>query len=206
MGEYMTLVKEIILSDDFKSSGIVIGGDSVKLNNWPTNPDGEALVLIATIMCASLKKTHNCRSIPQEGILYVFSTYSSSDYFLDKVTYSGNASELGSISSGYTLVIMKNSELEIISPDNIIPKINTTFKDKKVQEDDYPVFSMLTKTPPNGVKLPSDLLKEYEFIMQLYSSDFPDPFKDIFYLTDAVGCLLLKRDGSGDGLFFVHTA
>ena len=65
---------------------------------------------------------------------------------------------------------------------------------------------MLTNTPPNGVKLPLDLLEEYEFVMQLYSSDFPEPFKDIFYLTDAVGCLLLKKDGSGNGLFFVHTA
>lgn len=202
----MILVKEIILSDDFKSSSIVIGGGSVKLNTWPMNPNGEALVLIATIECASLRKTHNSRSIPQEGILYIFSTYSSSDYFLDNVTYSGNASELESISSGYTLVIMKNSDSEITSPEHIIPKTNTTFKDKEVQEGDYPVFSMLTNTPPNGVKLPSDLLEEYEFVMQLYSSDFPDPFKDIFYLTDAVGCLLLKIDGSGDGLFFVHTA
>lgn len=202
----MILVKEIILSDDPKDSGIIIGGGSVNLKAWPMNPDGEALVLIATIECASLKKTHNYRSIPQEGMLYIFSTYSSSDYFLDNITYSGDTSELESISSGYTLVAMKDSESEINSPYNIIPKTNTKFNNKAVQEDEYPVFSMLTNTPPNGVKLPLDLLEEYEFVMQLYSSDFPEPFKDIFYLTDAVGCLLLKKDGSGNGLFFVHTA
>ncbi|MCQ2994089.1 YwqG family protein [Pseudomonas syringae] len=202
----MILVKEIILSDDSKDPSIVIGGSSVNLNTWPMNPDGKALVLIATIECASLKKTHNYRSIPQEGMLYIFSTYSSSDYFLDNITYSGDTSELESISSGYTLVAMKDSESEINSPYNIIPKTNTKFNNKAVQEDEYPVFSMLTNTPPNGVKLPLDLLEEYEFVMQLYSSDFPEPFKDIFYLTDAVGCLLLKKDGSGNGLFFVHTA
>lgn len=163
-------------------------------------------MLIATIECASLKKTHDYRSIPQEGILYIFSTYSSSDYFLDNINYSGDISELESISSGYTLVAMKNSESETISPVNTIPKKSTTFNDKEIHEDEYPVCSMLTNSPPNGVKLPADLLEEYEFVMQLYSSDFPDPFKDIFYLTDAVGCLLLKKDGSGNGLFFVHTA
>ena len=102
----MILVKEIILSDDPKDSGIIIGSGSVNLKAWPMNPDGEALVLIATIECASLKKTHNYRSIPQKGMLYIFSTYSSSDYFLDNITYSGDTSELESISSGYTLVAM----------------------------------------------------------------------------------------------------
>lgn len=35
---------------------------------------------------------------------------------------------------------------------------------------------------------------------------FPSPFEDIFFLTDANGCLFLKKDGSGHGIFFVHTA
>jgi uncharacterized protein YwqG len=202
----MVMVQEIVFSDDLKSAGIVIGGGSVRLNTWPMNPDGEALVLIATIDCADLRRVHDYNSIPQEGMLYVFSTYSSSDYFLDNVTYSGDASELESISSGYTLVVVESSGSEIISPGDRVPKTNTAFCDKEVQDDEFPVFSMLTNTPPNGIALPSEVLEEYEFVMQLYSSDFPDPYKDIFYLTDAVGCLLLKRDGSGNGLFFVHTA
>ncbi|WP_095093789.1 DUF1963 domain-containing protein [Pseudomonas sp. Irchel 3A5] len=202
----MVMVQEIVFSDDLKSAGIVIGGDSVRLNTWPMNPDGEALVLIATIDCAALRRVHDYNSIPQEGMLYVFSTYSSSDYFLDNVTYSGDASEFESISSGYTLVVVESSDSEIISPGDRVPKTNTAFCDKEVQDDEFPVFSMLTNTPPNGIALPSEVLEEYEFVMQLYSSDFPDPYKDIFYLTDAVGCLLLKRDGSGTGFFFVHTA
>ncbi|AHG43354.1 hypothetical protein N018_25225 [Pseudomonas syringae CC1557] len=163
-------------------------------------------MLIATIECANLKKYSGFNSIPEEGVLYVFSTYSRSDYFLDNVTYSGDTSELELILSGYTLVIMGNSDSEIVSPTESVPKVHTDFKEREVGNDEYPVFSMLTNTPPNGVALPPELQEEYEFVMQLYSSDFPEPFKDIFYLTDAVGCLLLKKDGSGSGLFFVHTA
>lgn len=39
-------------------------------------------------------------------MLYVFSTYSKSDYFLENITYSGDLSELDSIFSGYTLVVL----------------------------------------------------------------------------------------------------
>lgn len=202
----MFRVKEIISSDNAERSSIIIGGGSVKLNAWPTNPDGESLVLVSTIECANLKKISGFSSIPKEGVLYIFSTYSRSDYFLDNVTYSGDTSELKLILSGYTLVTIGNSDSEIVSPNESIPKAHTEFKEREIGHDEYPVFSMLTNTPPNGIVLPLGLQKEYEFVMQLYSSDFPEPFKDIFYLTDAVGCLLLKKDGSGGGLFFVHTA
>lgn len=197
----MVLVKEIISSDNAERSSIIIGGGSVKLNAWPTNPDGESLVLVATIECANLKKISGFSSIPKEGVLYIFSTYSRSDYFLDNVTYSGDTSELELILSGYTLVIMGNSDSEIVSPNESIPKAHTEFKEREVGHDEYPVFSMLTNTPPNGIVLPPDLQKEYEFVMQLYSSDFPEPFKDIFYLTDAVGCLLLKKMAQAVGCF-----
>lgn len=52
---------------------------------------------------------------------------------------------------------------------------------------------MFSDSAPHGMIVPETLTVEYEFICQLYSSDFSEPFKDIFYLTDAVGYLFLKK-------------
>lgn len=202
----MVIVKEIVLGGTDKISGVVLGGNSVKMTAWPTNPDGEPLVLVATIECAKLKDLTNFNSVPNDGVIYIFSTYSRSDYFLENVTYSGHSSELDLILSGYTLVAMSESESHVTSSNEAIPSVNVILENKEVDDDEYPVFSMVTNIIPNGISLLQDIQEEYEFVMQLYSADFPEPFKDIFYLTDAVGCFLLKKDRSGKGLFFVYTA
>ncbi|SDI64348.1 protein of unknown function [Pseudomonas flavescens] len=202
----MAVVKEIVPADDLEHSSIMLGGASAKLTDWPVNPDGAPLVLVATLECAPLRQFLEYNAIPRAGVMYVFSTYSRSGYFLDNLTYSGDPAELDAIVSGYTLVTLANADSDIVSPSEPVPARRVTFKDTEVEAGTYPVFSMLTDTPPHGIALPLALQKEYDFVMQLYSSDFPDPFTDLFYLTDAVGCLLLKKDGSGDGLFFVHTA
>jgi uncharacterized protein YwqG len=202
----MAIVKEIILDDVSRISGIILGGESVKMKIWPTNPDGEPLILVATIDCAKFKNITSFKSVPEDGLIYFFSTYSRSDYFLENVTYSGHSSELDLILSGYTLVAMSESESHVASPNEAIPSMHVTLENREVNDDEYPVFSMVTNVMPNGIALPQSIQEEYEFVMQLYSADFPEPFKDIFYLSDAVGCFLLKKDKSGKGLFFVYTA
>ncbi|MBP0953985.1 DUF1963 domain-containing protein [Pseudomonas sp. 20GA0080] len=204
----MNKVKEITVEENADSSIVVLGGNSAKISAWPLNPDGEKLVLVATIDCKSLAASVNYRCVPKNGFIYVFSTYSKSDYFLENITYSGDPSELDSILEGYTAVVLSSAECSTEKSGAVesIPRVGTSLVDKEVSDDEFPVFSMLSDKVPNGTNLPDDIMAEYDFFMQLYSSDFPEPFQDIFYLTDAVGCLLLKKDGTGDGIFFIHTA
>lgn len=75
--QIMVLVNEIILSDNAERSSVIIGGGSVKLNAWPTNPDGERLVLVASIECANLKKTFWLQLNPRERCtVYLFNLQS----------------------------------------------------------------------------------------------------------------------------------
>ncbi len=203
----MTSVKQVIPSDDVAGEPIIIlGGVGAKVVEWPLNPEGEPLVLVAAINCSELKVATKLDSIPKDGVLYIFSTYSKSEYFLESISYSGDASELKNILDGYTRVVFGGGVDMKISPGESIPEVNTVLRDREISSDEFPVFSLISKTPPNGFNIPKEIGQDYDFSLQLYSSDFPDPFKDIFYLTDAVGYLLLKKDGSGEGLFFVQTA
>jgi hypothetical protein len=47
-----------------------------------------------------------------------------------------------------------------------------------------------------------------KYALQFYSADFPEEFKDIFYLTDAVGYLFIKPQATLQdnevGLFFIQ--
>ncbi|WP_238591809.1 DUF1963 domain-containing protein [Pseudomonas abietaniphila] len=203
---YMVAVKEIITSvNELNNSGIVFGGDIAKVSKWPLNPEGEPLLLIATIKCAELKQRTKLDSLPNDGVLSIFSTYNKKDYFLENITYSGDPSELEALRAGYTSVIFNVGADETVSPVASIPGENKELQVREVLEDEFPVFSMCSQSLPKGLSVPEDFIRDYEFIMQIYSSDFAEPFEDAFYLTDAVGYLFLNRNGSGDGLFFVQT-
>jgi len=202
----MIEVKEIITAvDEGNYSGITFGGNVARVSQWPSNPDGDSLLLIATIECAVLKKHIKVDSLPDEGVLSIFSTYSKKDYFLENITYSGDPSELDALRSGYTAVhfaIGKDTEL---SPVDSIPAANKELLAREVAEGEFPIFSMCFQGIPKGLSVPESFSNTYEFIMQMYSSDFTEPFEDVFYLTDAVGYLFLNRNGSGEGVFFVQT-
>jgi hypothetical protein len=203
----MITVKQIIPSTGVAvNSGLTLGGSKAEVGAWPVNPDGEPLTLVATIDFSKIQGLERVESVPGEGTLHVFTTYSKSDYFLDNVTYSGDPSELEAILSGYTLVVRGQGGLFQESPVDSVPEAATELKDRDISEDDFPVFSMISNVVPHGVILPEAFVAEYDFLCQFYSSDFSDPFKDIFYLTDAVGYLFLKKDRSGAGVFFVQTA
>ena len=202
----MITVKQITPSDGGAvTSGITFGGQAAEVVAWPVNPDGDPLTLVASIDCSKIKGDIKNSSLPGAGVLYVFSTYSKSDYFLENITYSGDPSELESILSGYTLVVRSEGGVFQTSPVDSIPEVVTELKDRQIEEEDFPIFSMFSDSAPHGMIVPETLTVEYDFICQLYSSDFSEPFKDIFYLTDAVGYLFLKKNGSGEGVFFVQT-
>lgn len=133
------------------------------------------------------------------------STYSETDYFLENVSYSGSESEFSAIINGYTRVMLQDSTIPIESPARSIPMRFLKLQDRSVTQDEYPVFSMVSSIVPKGIYLHPELQENYQFVLQFYSSDFPERYEGIFYLTDSVGCLLLKKDRSGDGFFFVHS-
>lgn len=202
----MIKVKQIIPSDSVAvSSGVTLGGKAAEVAAWPLNPDGDPLTLVASINCSKIKGDIKNSCIPSEGVLYIFSTYSKTDYFLENITYSGDPSELESILSGYTLVVLGEGGVFQDSPVASIPEMATELKNRQIKDEDFPVFSMISDFAPHGMIVSETLMLDYAFVSQLYSGDFSEPFKDIFYLSDAVGYLFLKKDGSGEGLFFVQT-
>lgn len=65
---------------------------------------------------------------------------------------------------------------------------------------------MITSETPKQLSLEKDIVKNYNIALQIYSSDFPNPYKDIFYLTDANAYLLIPKTQSPTtlkGVFFI---
>ena len=190
---------------------ITLGGDGAHIAAWPLDPKGEPLRLVATVDCAAFKLATGAPSMPAGGQLQVFSTYSKTDYFLEHIVYDQDYFVLPDGSDparpAYTLVTFSPSDSAApvhTSPVDSIPAMPMLLQDESIGADDFPVFSLAASKPPNGLVVPAALRDDYAFVLQLYSSDFPEPFKDIFYLTDAVGYLFLKKDASGQGVFFVQ--
>ena len=179
-----------------------IGGKSFLPQNtdWPVNPDGEHLCLIASIPLNFIEEQSS--SAPSSNLfISVFSTYNKEEYFLDLITYHGDEDELENIKSGFTKVIIHEkgdprSESEIVIPSREIEVLNQILE----HEHTY-TGSKIFGSP--GL-LQNEILKtgKSDFILQLYGGDFPDEFQDIFYLSDAVGYLFMGENG--ESIFFVQ--
>lgn len=59
------------------TSGITLGGQVARTEQWPINPDGDPLTLVATIDCCQAFDCTAAQCLPSDGMLYVFSTYSA---------------------------------------------------------------------------------------------------------------------------------
>ena len=191
------------------TSGITLGGQVARIEQWPINPDGDPLTLVATIDCRQAFDCTAAQCLPPDGLLYVFSTYSSSVYFLDNITYDGAMAESGSRVSGYTAVVSGCDHELHHSPVPDIPQVAVMLKEKVLAEHDIPLCSLVAIEPPKWAELPPQLAVDYEFFCQFYSNDFLAPFADLFYLTDAVAYLFLRKKDSqakAPGIFFVGTA
>ncbi|WP_025026058.1 DUF1963 domain-containing protein [Caldalkalibacillus mannanilyticus] len=188
---------------------IYFGGNTAKVDRWPQNPDGDYLTLLFSINCTAFQKEIS-RDFPSDGVIHVFSTYSRQNYFLDYITYSGTPAEFKLITSGYTTVI--HSEIntkEIKSPVASMPRLNMELVDDEITETEFSTASFISQSVPNGIVAADKLSAEYNFFCQVYSSDFPEPYQDALYLTDAIGYLFLRKGksaGEAPGIFFVQTA
>ncbi len=182
-----------------------IGGFSLLPEDveWPKNPRGEKLVLIASISSKMINELVGT-NYPDDTILSVFSTYNE-EYFLDVITYHGSKEELKNIKSGFTRVILHKtgsgrSEAHYYISARKIELVEKTDEQNYTASKIGGMPGLLQNEPLNiGNKL---------FCLQLYSADFPEGCDDIFYLSDAVGYLFISVDANynDSGMFFVQTS
>ena len=180
-----------------------IGGKALlpDIHEWPENPDKEPLVLIVSLPASFLNERIGL-SMPSNLYVSVFSTYSKDGYFLDSITYNGEKNTVSDIGNKYTRVVIHEEgkprneslylipALEIVTGD--IPEDNNNYTGSKIGDT------------PGWLQNEIFDLEKFIFILQLYSSDFPQEYEDIFYLTDAVGYLFVNENYS-EGRFFVQS-
>ncbi|WBS02563.1 hypothetical protein OU994_30725 [Pseudoduganella sp. SL102] len=195
--------KRIILSkpsndphDPRVGGGALIGG----IEDWPVSPDGAPLMLVASIPNSFIKKNTGIE-IPENLYTSIFSCYSEKDYFLDLITYHGDADELATIRSGYTKVIQHPPGQEIhqtsfIPPHRIDLGVSVPDEvDSGSRMGGEPLFLQNEELD----------LGEMEYVLQLMGADFPSKFTGIFALSDAVAYLYLSPGETPNGLFFAQT-
>lgn len=183
----------------------IFGGDSAYVSVWPKNPDGQDLLLLFTIDCEVATRRLNRSDLPSDGFLHVFSTYDPDGYFLDLIT--ADEVRLNRGEASYTYVACSDSKELIKSPRPAIPLQYADFEEASIGEEELTVSSLVSLSEPMGAIIPPALLKDFNFLGQVYSSDFPSPFEDVLYMSDGVGYLLVSKQSSAesvDGCFFVQ--
>ncbi|SEN94565.1 MULTISPECIES: hypothetical protein [unclassified Paenibacillus] len=211
----MHKVTQLLIDPDHpnQNTGVWIGGEVAYVTNWPLNAEGQPLLHLFSIDCNTLLQQHHIlSSLPPDKYISVFSSYSASEYFLDQVTYAGDELEWKeNILAGSTYVSITSEPLTSVCPIQSIPLCGVRLTEMEIEEQDFPAFSFFSSMLPNGVNGISHLLEDYQFVGQIYSADFPDPYQDILGLSDATGYLLLRTGPASaqaplDGIFFVQTA
>ncbi|MFJ4068641.1 DUF1963 domain-containing protein [Pseudomonas sp. NPDC089996] len=183
------------------------GGDRAYVSVWPKNPDGQDLLLLFTIDCEAARRRLNRADFPSHGYLHVFSTYDRDDYFLDLITVEEVQLSKGCLS--YTYVVHSDAEMSIQSPRPSIPLEHADFDEISLADSGLSTSSMVFESIPEGARVFSTLSDGFSFFCQVYSADFPEPFKDALYLKDAMGFLLINKKmdcQKADGCFFVQVA
>ncbi|QPN47868.1 DUF1963 domain-containing protein [Priestia aryabhattai] len=194
-----------IVKSSYSSSPFYFGGDSAYIAAWPKNPDGQDLLLLFTINCEMARQQLNRTDLPEAGFLHVFSTYDKDDYFLDSLTFDEIEQKKGVAS--YTCVIHTEQMVAVKSTGLSIPLQYANFEASVIQDEELSVASLVSTEVPAGAVIPKALESSFNFFCQVYSSDFPVPFQDALYMTDAVGYLFINKqlgDNVADGCFFVQ--
>ncbi|OON59815.1 hypothetical protein B0920_21275 [Massilia sp. KIM] len=201
--------KKLILSKECIDARLprIGGGALLPQSVWPTAPDGTQLTLIASIP-ASFLNTHADFNLPENQYLSVFSYYSPSEYFLDNITYHGSAEELEWLRKGYTRVLMHSDQGSAHGAITIPAICIDIDKSENANADNF--GGSKVAAPPTLLQNKALVLKDEKFAVQFYAADFPEPFKGIFGLSDAVGYLYIDEnappgDGASDaGTFFIQ--
>jgi RHS repeat-associated protein len=200
----------ISLSQPIDSANIQprIGGEALLPDAiaWPHNPKSEHLVLVASLPSRFLNKELGY-SLPDDTFVSIFTTYNKNDYFLDVITYAGTEEELTNLRAGYTRVLVHVEGNARNESEYLVPAHHIELSPLDATEEAHYTGSKFAGHP--GLLQQEEFpVPELTYVLQLYSSDFPEDFEDIFYLTDAVGYLFLKPQATPEdseaGLFFVQ--
>lgn len=194
-----------IVKNSNSSSPFYFGGDSAYIVAWPKNPEGQDLLLLFTINCEMARQQLNRTDLPEAGFIHVFSTYDKDDYFLDSLTFDEIEHKKGVAS--YTCVIHTEQMVAVKSTGLSIPLQYASFEVSVIQDEELSVASLVSTEVPAGAVIPKTLEPNFNFFCQIYSSDFPAPFQDALYMTDAVGYLFINKqlgNDVSDGCFFVQ--
>lgn len=178
-----------------------IGGSALigGVADWPCGPLGHPLVLIASLPAAFVAQHANI-DIGAGRIASVFSTYRPGEYFLDHLTYHGDAAELALLRRGTTQVLVH-------APGTPVQRAA-----------ELPAYGIRVQTGSGGqsfiggtahwLQAQGLVLDGLAFALQIYGGDLPAPLRDLFYLADGVGYLYLPTQASPgtdrSGLFFVQ--
>ena len=196
--------KELILNNEVELDSTLprIGGHSFlpEQIDWPVNPDGIKLTLIASIPVKFVKEQVAIEN-SDSGFISVFSTYDPEDYFLDLVTYHGDEEEYENITNGYTKVIVHEKGTSRNDAEKEIPAREMKISGEVDNESEHSgsriggTAGLLQKNELN--------LGNAQFLCQFYGGDFPEEFTDIFDLADAVGYIYIDPKNE-DNKFFVQ--
>ncbi|MNW32082.1 hypothetical protein D3C74_90160 [compost metagenome] len=124
--------------------------------------------------------------------------------------YHGDPLELDIIKRGFTKVIVHPIGQPRNESEFTVPARATTLGDRIEDEVGASFTGSKLGGSPGYLQNESLQLDEFMFCVQLYGGDYPEEYNDIFYLSDAVGYLLLARDshlsngGEDAGIFFVQ--
>lgn len=196
----MRTARKIVMSEHQREQPVaIVGGDHAYLDVWPVNPDGEPMLLVMTVFCERLADCTGMLKAGRHPVIHMFSTYSRSEYFLDQIVYDPSDVQSAHVTSGYTRMLVGDLSKSVNSDVPCIPRRTVTVEPVCLDEDAHPMFSFFAETRPRPIAACQRVAEGYGFLCQLYSSDFPEPFKDVFYLTDAIGYVLLRTDSPADG-------
>lgn len=162
-------------------------------------PDGEKLSLICVIPIKNISEIliSNGFLLENKNIgkyIYIFSYYIDKEYFLDSITYNGTKEEYQSIKSGYTKIIIEDEDYIDINSENLY---EISLNNNSVEASWFGGEPELLQHENNCC------LDNYLFLAQINGLDLPNKLDDIFYLSDAIGYVYLKKDLT-EGLFFVQ--
>lgn len=162
-------------------------------------PDGKKLHLISVIPMKEIKEIleKNGFLVEKDNLnkyIYIFSYYDENDYFIDSITCNGTKEEFIDIKSGNTRVIIEDKNYISAYSDNLY---------KMVLSDSPTEASWFGEKPEFLQNADYCFLKDYLFLAQINGLDLPSSLNDLFYLSDAIGYIFLKKDLT-EGVFFVQ--
>jgi hypothetical protein len=161
---------------------------------WPVNPLGDPLYCVASLPGWFLDDYAGFDLGP-ERFVTIFTTYSTREYFLDRIT------ELDWVRAGFTRVLVHGLGPERIEADAAIPLRDIAIA-RQFGEDAEINAGAKIGGVPGLVQNEVPNLDGARYALQFYGADFPVPFDDIFYHTDALGYLWLNGE---TGTFLVQT-